>query len=133
VSIATRTGDDGTTGLLHGRRLPKTAPRIEAIGTLDELSAALGAAVALLPADDSRRAACAAFQDDLSALMAELAAWPDAAPVAVSTPSPEPLACLDARVTELEAEGIVFRAWNLRGFAPGAAQLELARAVCRRA
>lgn len=130
MSIATRTGDDGTTGLLHGRRLPKTSPRVEAIGALDELSAALGAAASLLAQEDSRRAECAAVQDDLTALMGELAAWPGATP---SPFGPEPLARLDARVTELEAEGIVFRAWNLKGFAPGAAHLELARAVCRRA
>ena len=132
MSIATRTGDDGTTGLLHGRRLPKTSPRVEAIGEIDELSAALGAAAALLEPGDARRAECAAFQDDLSALMAALAAWPDASPASAPF-GPERLDRLDARVAELEAEGIVFRAWNLKGFPPGAAHLELARAVCRRA
>ena len=49
-SIATRTGDDGTTGLLYGQRVPKDHPQIEAVGACDELNAALGAAKASLPA-----------------------------------------------------------------------------------
>ncbi len=44
MSIATKTGDDGTTGLMYGRRVPKTHPRVEACGTIDELNAALGLA-----------------------------------------------------------------------------------------
>lgn len=43
-SIATRTGDDGTTGLLFGRRVPKDHPQVEALGAMDELNVALGAA-----------------------------------------------------------------------------------------
>jgi cob(I)alamin adenosyltransferase len=42
MSIATKTGDDGTTGLVFGRRVSKTHPRVEAYGTLDELNSALG-------------------------------------------------------------------------------------------
>src|SRR5688572_73746 len=44
MSICTKTGDDGTTGLMYNRRVPKTHPRIEAYGTIDELNAALGVA-----------------------------------------------------------------------------------------
>ena len=44
MSIATKTGDDGTTALMYGRRVPKTHPRIEACGAVDELNAALGLA-----------------------------------------------------------------------------------------
>ena len=47
MSIATRTGDNGTTGLMYNRRAPKTHPRIEAIGTVDELNVAIGMARAL--------------------------------------------------------------------------------------
>ena len=45
-SISTRTGDDGTTGLIFGQRVPKNHPRVEAVGRLDELNAALGMAKA---------------------------------------------------------------------------------------
>ena len=40
--IYTTTGDDGTTGLIGGKRVPKDAPRIEACGSIDELNAILG-------------------------------------------------------------------------------------------
>ena len=44
MSIVTRTGDDGTTALMYGRRVPKNHPRVGAYGTVDELNAALGLA-----------------------------------------------------------------------------------------
>ena len=44
MSIVTRTGDDGTTALMYGRRVPKNHPRVEAYGAVDELNAALGLA-----------------------------------------------------------------------------------------
>jgi cob(I)alamin adenosyltransferase len=44
MSIATRTGDDGTTGLMYNRRVSKCHPRVEAYGSVDELNAALGVA-----------------------------------------------------------------------------------------
>ena len=44
MSIATKNGDDGTTALMYDRRVPKTHPRIEACGAMDELNAALGVA-----------------------------------------------------------------------------------------
>ena len=46
MKIYTRSGDDGTTGLFGGRRVPKSDPRIECYGTVDELNAALGLAAA---------------------------------------------------------------------------------------
>ncbi len=48
MSIATKTGDGGTTGLMYNRRVPKTHARVEACGTVDELNAALGLARARL-------------------------------------------------------------------------------------
>ncbi|NBQ56744.1 MAG: ATP:cob(I)alamin adenosyltransferase, partial [Verrucomicrobia bacterium] len=44
MSIATRTGDGGTTGLMYGRRVKKDSPRVEAYGEVDELNACLGLA-----------------------------------------------------------------------------------------
>jgi hypothetical protein len=44
MSIVTKTGDAGTTALMYGRRVPKTHPRVEACGAVDELNAALGLA-----------------------------------------------------------------------------------------
>jgi cob(I)alamin adenosyltransferase len=67
--IYTRTGDDGTTGLVDGSRSPKHAARIEAIGAVDEANSALGFAIcAIDDADDLRR-----IQNDLFDLGADLA------------------------------------------------------------
>jgi len=44
MSIVTKTGDQGTTGLMYNRRVPKDDPRVEAYGTVDELNASLGMA-----------------------------------------------------------------------------------------
>jgi cob(I)alamin adenosyltransferase len=44
MSIATRTGDSGTTGLMYNRRVSKAHPRVEAYGSVDELNAAIGMA-----------------------------------------------------------------------------------------
>lgn len=70
--ITTRTGDDGTTGLGDGSRLPKTHPRIEAIGEVDELNSSLGVVLAEpLPADV--RVLLTQVQNDLFDLGGELA------------------------------------------------------------
>src|SRR2546425_9373935 len=72
AKIYTKTGDDGTTGLLSGGRLAKDALRIEAYGTIDELNSVLGVARALglAPADD---ALVEQVQDDLFAVGSALA------------------------------------------------------------
>jgi len=72
----TRTGDDGSTGVLGEGRLPKYHPRIEALGTMDEVSAALGFARALCQAPQTN-AILMEVQRDLYAMMAEVAATPE--------------------------------------------------------
>ena len=71
-SIATRTGDDGSTSLLYGQRVAKDHPQIEAVGAFDELNAAIGFAKATSP-DAAQKAALELIQKDLVALMGELA------------------------------------------------------------
>ena len=71
-SIATRTGDDGTTSLLYGQRVAKDHPQIEAVGAFDELNAAIGFAKATTP-DPAQRTLLELIQKDLVALMGELA------------------------------------------------------------
>jgi cob(I)alamin adenosyltransferase len=70
--IYTRTGDDGTTGLVDGSRAAKQAARIEAIGAVDEANSALGLAIAALP-EGRARAALTRVQNDLFDLGADLA------------------------------------------------------------
>lgn len=135
-SIATRTGDDGTTGLLYGQRVPKDHPQMQAVGAFDELNSAIGVAKAFSP-DSARRTALEAIQRDLVALMGEVAcAEADAARYAESkfpkVGEPE-LARIDAAVAALEATDLRFDGWATPGANPAAAGLDLARAVARRA
>lgn len=139
-SIATRTGDDGTTSLLYGQRVPKDHPQIEAVGTLDELNVALGSVRALLK-DDSRGrqtgALLIAVQKNLVAFMGEVAcAQSDEARYAASTfekVTPADLQRLDDAVNALEARGLRFDGWATPGANPPSAAIEIARVTARRA
>src|SRR5947208_16708095 len=76
MSIVTKTGDEGETSLMYGRRLPKNNPRSEAYGTVDELTAALGLARA--SCDDKFVAEqILAVQKDLINVMGELSTLPE--------------------------------------------------------
>jgi cob(I)alamin adenosyltransferase len=136
MSIATRTGDDGTTGLLYGQRVPKDHPQIEAVGTCDELNVALGAAKPLL-GDPATRALLEQTQRSLVALMGELAcAEADAARYAESKfarVGEADLHRLDAAVAALEGGGRKFDGWATPGANPLAAALDQARVTARRA
>src|SRR5689334_8377194 len=72
MSIVTRTGDDGTTGLMYNRRVSKSHARVEAYCTADELNAAIGMARAVT-GDDFLRDNLVSIQKDLVILMGELA------------------------------------------------------------
>ena len=72
MSIATRGGDKGTTSLLHGQRVPKDHPQIEAVGAFDELNVEIGAA-RLSSEDTATREVLLGVQGSLIALMGELA------------------------------------------------------------
>lgn len=135
--IYTRTGDAGETGLGDGTRVPKTDPRIEAYGTVDELSSLLGAALAA-GLDDDVAAVVAAVQNELFHLGAELATPRDGDETAGEPPSGPRI---EARhVERLEAaqerwldELPPLTNFVLPGGTPAAAQLHVARTVCRRA
>ena len=71
TKITTRTGDDGTTGLGDGSRTPKDAPRVAAMGDLDELNSAIGAVLAE-PLPEPVQRALAAVQNDLFDLGGEV-------------------------------------------------------------
>lgn len=135
-SIATRTGDDGTTSLLYGQRVPKNHPQIEAVGAFDELNAALGLAKAHTTSP-ARKAAMESVQKDLVALMGELAcAEPDVARYLDSKfakISEESLARLDALVSEIEARNVRFEGWATPGKTVEAAAFDVARTCARRA
>lgn len=136
MSIVTRTGDDGTTGLMYNRRVSKASPRVEAYGSVDELNAALGAARAL-----SGRAAWQPriidIQKDLVILMGELAtASEDRDRYVAGGFQLVTLALvekLDAWVREVETAGVSFHGWATPGATVAAAAFDTARTTCRRA
>ena len=136
MSIATRTGDQGTTGLMYGRRVCKSDPRVEACGAVDELNAALGLARACA-AGDPRVAQLLDIQKDLVVLMGELATpTEDRARFAkdgYSFVTPNLTSKLDLSVKELESQNLTFEGWATPGANPVAAALDFGRTVCRRA
>lgn len=139
-SIATRTGDDGTTCLLYGQRVSKDHPAIETVGAFDELTVALGAVKSLLTrsARDARtRTLLTTIQQNLIALMGEVAcAERDAKRFARSKfakLSPTDVARLDAAVATLEGRGLIFDGWATPGVNARAVAFDLARVTARRA
>lgn len=136
MSIATRTGDAGTTGLMYNRRVSKCHPRVEAYGAVDELNAALGLARALT-AHAFVRDHLLAVQKNLVTVMGELATALDDLPRYRKDGYPvvtaDLIGPLDGLVHEIEAQSITFRGWATPGETPDAAALDVARTVCRRA
>jgi cob(I)alamin adenosyltransferase len=136
MSIATKTGDQGTTALMYNRRVPKDDPRVEAYGSVDELNAAIGLARAT--ADDQFvRQSLLDVQKDLVVLMGELATSPEDLERYLkdgfSQLSPQHTAKLDKLIAELESRNISFRGWATPGASVHSAALDLGRTVCRRA
>jgi cob(I)alamin adenosyltransferase len=131
----TKTGDGGTTGLMYGRRVPKSDPRVEAYGTVDELNATLGLARAT--AEPGAGALFSSIQNDLVALMGELATAAADAPRYQAEGRPRMTPAATARLEEaargLEAVGVSPGDWAMPGGTLHGAALDLARTVCRRA
>lgn len=126
TKIATRTGDDGTTGLGDGTRVNKDSHRIEALGDIDELNSVIGLLLAE-PVPDSVRSELRAIQHDLFDLGGE-----------VCIPGhrivgPDHVARLDARIDEFNASLPALKEFILPGGCRAGAECNVARAVCRRA
>jgi cob(I)alamin adenosyltransferase len=131
MKIYTRSGDDGTTGLLGGARVAKNDPRIAAYGTLDELNACLGVCCATqLPADIEHLVG--ELQHELFALGAELAS-PGAPPRGITLVGDAGVERLEGAIDQFEAGLPPLRTFILPGGLPSAAGLHAARCVCRRA
>jgi len=135
VKIYTRTGDEGETSLFGAGRIAKSHPRVEAMGAVDELNAAIGWAATQLaesPECDRLRS----LQHDLFAIGAELATPAAAAgrtrPSTPSLPSTRPEE-MESWMDEASAELPELEAFVLPAGVPSAVALHLARTVCRRA
>ena len=132
MKIYTRTGDDGTTGLLGADRVPKHDARVEAYGTADELNAALGVA-ASQDAAGWFTETFATVQAALFQVGAELAAASAAARAAIHPVDDAAITALERLIDTYDAELPPLTRFILPGGSPLAAQLHFARTVCRRA
>ena len=132
MKIYTRTGDDGTTGLLGPGRVGKHEPRVEAYGAVDELNASLGVARAL---DTSKwlDTELATIQSRLFNLGAELATIEPEALAKLERVSDADVTALEKWIDARELDLPPLRRFILPGGSPLSAELHRARTVCRRA
>ena len=133
TKVYTRTGDDGTTGLGGGQRVPKDSRRIEAYGTVDEVNSAIGAAVAQGLCDAVTQA-LQPIRNTLFHLGSDLC-FLEADKSRFSIPQIEPRHVLELEklMDRLSEEMPALDNFILPGGTPGAAFLHVARCVCRRA
>jgi cob(I)alamin adenosyltransferase len=131
--IYTATGDTGTTGLGSGDRVPKDHARIEAYGTVDELSSFLGVALAggLSP---RLEAIIPRIQNELFHLGSDLCfREEDKGTIPLPQIEPRHIKDLEGWIDELNEELGPLEDFVLPGGSPGAAALHVCRTVCRRA
>ena len=125
--IYTRTGDDGTTGLATGERVPKDDPRIEANGNVDETSSAIALILAESDVPPPVRDSLLRIQNELFDVGAEFAL-----PGYVGIAS-DAVARIERDLDALNADLPPLKDFILPGGPRAAAACHLARAVCRRA
>lgn len=133
MKIYTRKGDDGTTGLLYGGRVPKHSPVIEANGAVDEAQAALGMARAQCTAASELGADLLAIEGDLWVLMAEVATAAKNRHKLKSVVTPAMVEALEARIDEIAERFEMPTQFVVPGGNPVSAALDVARTVVRRA
>lgn len=131
MSIATKRGDGGETGLAGGVRVRKDDPRVEAYGTVDELISALGFARSIC-ADEDLRTRTKAIQRELFKVGSAMATPPE------SRKQPPEIddAMVDALTSDvhrIEAMEGVLGDWSIPGEDPASAAYDVARTICRRA
>jgi cob(I)alamin adenosyltransferase len=138
VKIYTKKGDDGTTSLWYGGRVPKDSARTEAYGSLDEACSELGVARALCAAEGSAELAAdiLRLQDDLFVAGAELATAPEAAERledGISRVTAEMVAAAEALIDRYMSEVTLPPKFVIPGGNLLSAHLDVARTAIRRA
>jgi len=140
MSVATKGGDDGSTGMLFGHRISKSNDHIEAVGAVDEFTTALGVvrALDLTHGKGYRVPIVKAVQDVLINLMGELSTFPkeyDKFKGMFGAVSSEDLKVLDDEVKTLESRLPKMKGWSIPGATGSmlASHIEVARTACRRA
>ncbi|MBI4175559.1 cob(I)yrinic acid a,c-diamide adenosyltransferase [Candidatus Berkelbacteria bacterium] len=136
MPIYTRTGDRGATGLGSNQRVPKTDPRIEAIGTLDELNATLGVSISLLPPQSELIEELGIIQYELFVLGAHLAYPPGSNETErgrLPHFPPEKVKELETQINQWWEKLPPLKNFILPGGSVAAAHLHTARTIARRA
>lgn len=146
MKIYTKTGDKGETSLVGGQRVPKDDPRIETVGTIDELNATIGLAISLLPPDQLEiGAVLSKVQHHLLNIGSELAGLSDLktdqanqrgdqlSALAIPKLTAANVSWLEQGIDACEEELSPLKNFILPGGAPAASALHLARTICRRA
>jgi cob(I)alamin adenosyltransferase len=132
TKIYTRLGDKGETHLGDMSRVPKTHPRIEAYGTVDELNALIGVVLALEGVPDRYAGWLRRVQNDLFDVGADISV-PEGGERERLRVRPEQTEWLEQACDEVNAELPALRSFVLPGGTPAAARLHVCRTVCRRA
>lgn len=136
MKIYTRTGDDGTTGLLYGGRVPKDSPRPVAYGDVDEAQAALGVARAAAERGGELDEQLVSIERDLWVLMSELATAPGnrhKLTPGTSLVTAEMVTRLEEAIDDVSGRFDPPTEFVVPGQDPVSAQLDVARTVVRRA
>ena len=136
LKIYTRTGDDGTTGLLYGGRIRKDAPIMQVTGTVDEAQAAMGLARAEAEPGSELDVTLTALERELYVLMAEVTTDPASRPklVAGTTLVTESMVeALEERIDGLIARVSMPTEFVVPGANRASAARDLARTIVRRA
>jgi cob(I)alamin adenosyltransferase len=136
MRIYTRTGDDGTTGLLFGGRVPKDSDVITANGAADEAQAALGVVRAEVEKGSEMDDLLVGLERDLYVLMAEVATAPEnrrKLKPGTSLVTAEMISTLEARIDELSDRFPPIKDFVIPGHDRVSAGLDVARTATRRA
>lgn len=138
--VYTRTGDDGTTALVGGKRVPKDSARVEAYGAVDELNAVVGLVRAWNEQGKGERglhrkldAMLQEIQQELFDLGSELATPEDFTYDGMHRVGEEEVTRLERLIDECQKELKPLKSFTLPGGGPVIAQLHQCRTVCRRA
>ena len=132
--IYTRTGDEGTTGLVGGKRVSKTDPRIEAYGTIDELNSFIGLMLSVMAGMDEEKENIRWIQKELFGIGGTLATdtssfeLPESCKIETSDVQP-----IEGMIDSIQAELPKQHSFILPGGCQAASYAHVARTVCRRA
>ena len=132
MKIYTKTGDEGMTSLVGGKRVSKTHQRIEAYGTVDELNAHIGL-LRDLPVNAPHSAILKAIQDRLFTIGAHLATEADPERFRIPDLLPTDVELLENAIDSMDASLEPLRAFVLPGGHEAVSWAHIARTVCRRA